>query len=184
MGHTLIWVESLAAALVLVALVTAVAAHWGRSGRWAVPVLVAGGLVAFAAAVTAFTCVLHFHLDAHPISNPQSLAAIAWTLILAIGSAVLLVRGLRRPGPDRLPAARAWSRSNLAVAVGALVVVTAITFSNMDLAVKIQLAALRAEAGAKTLAILPPRLPEAENAAAVYQEAFELLAPPEIVPAQ
>ncbi len=182
MGHALLWIESLAAALVLVALVTAVAAHWGWFGRWAIPVLVAVGLLSWGVAVTVFTCVLHDDLDAHPISNPQSFAAIGWTLILGIWSAVLLVRGLRRPGSDRIPAAQTWSRSNLAVAFAALIVVTTITFSNIDLAVKVQLAALRAEAGAKALSIMPPRPPDAENAALVYQEAFDLLAPQEPVP--
>jgi hypothetical protein len=182
MGHALIWIESLAATLVFVALVTAVAAHWQRLGRWTVPIVVAVGLVAFAVAATVFICLLHLRVDNHPISNPQSFAALGWTSILAVGSVILLVKGLRRT--ELVPAARAWPRSKLAVAFGALVVVTAITFSNMDLAVKIQLAALRAEAGAKTMAILPPRLPDAENAALVYQEAFELLVPPEPVPPQ
>src|SRR5207237_4572284 len=98
MGYALIWVESLAATLVLVALVTAVAARWRRRfGQGVVPVLVALLLTAFAAVVTAFTCFLHFQLDAHPVSNPQSLAAIAWTLSLAVGSVALLIQGLRRP---------------------------------------------------------------------------------------
>jgi hypothetical protein len=175
-GHALLWIESLAAALVLVALVTAVTARWEWFWRWAVPVGVAVGLFAWGVAVTVFTCVLHFDLDAHPISNPQSFAAIGWTMILGIWSAILLVRGLRQS------AAQAWSRSNLAIAFAALIVVTTITFSNMDLAVKVQLAALRAEAGAKALSIMPPRPPDAENAALVYQEAFDLLAPPEPVP--
>jgi hypothetical protein len=182
MGIALIWIESLAAALVLVALVTALAAHWGRFGRWAVPIVVAVGLFAFAAAVTAFTCILHEQLDRHPVSNPQSLSAIAWTVLLGIGSVVLLVRGLRRDATDAAPAAHVWSRAKLAVAGGALIIVTAITFTNMDLAVKVRLAALRAEAGAKTMAILPARLPDSENAAIVYQQAFELLAPPDPTP--
>jgi hypothetical protein len=187
MGYALIWVESLAATLALVALVTAAAAHW-RFGPRAVPALVAILLVAFAAVVTAFTCYLHFTLDAHPISNPQSLALIAWTLSLAAGSAALLVNGLRRPGLEPgdpqagTPAARAWSRPRLALAFGSLVALTAITLSNMDLAVKIQFTAVRAEAGAKLLAQIPPRLPDATNAALVYQEAFEYLAPPDHVP--
>src|SRR4029079_8602844 len=52
----------------------------------------------------------------------------------------------------------------------------------MDLAVKIQLSAVRAEAGAKTLAAVPPRVPDAENAALVYQEAFAYLALPDHAP--
>src|SRR3954465_15659034 len=183
MGYALIWVESLASVLLLLALVTAGTAPWPRRfGRGILPVLAALLLFAFAATVTGFTCFLHFQLDGHPVSNPQSLAAIAWTLSLAIGSGALLVQGLRRPGPEPVPAARAWSRPKLALAFGGLVAVTAITLSNMDLAVKIQFTAVRAEAGAKLLAQIPPRLPDASNAAVVYQEAFDHLSPPEHVP--
>jgi hypothetical protein len=107
---------------------------------------------------------------------------IAWTLFLAVGSVVLLAPGLRRPGPESAPVARSWSRPKLALAFGGLVALTAITLSNMDLAVKIQFSAVRAEAGAKLLAQIPPRLPDSANAAVVYQEAFEYLAPPEPVP--
>src|SRR5579871_1438550 len=124
MGYALIWIESLAAALLFVALVTAVAARW-RFGRRTVPVLVALLLFAFAVAVTGFMCFLHFRLDNHPISNPHSLSLIAWSLFLAAGSAVVLIQGLRRPGPE--PAAWAWSRPKLALACGSLIAVTAIT---------------------------------------------------------
>src|SRR3954465_3775847 len=184
MGYALIWVESLASVLLLLALVTAGTAPWPRRfGRGILPVLAALLLFAFAATVTGFTCFLHFQLDGHPVSNPQSLAAIAWTLSLAIGSGALLVQGLRRPGPEPVPAARAWSRPKLALAFGGLVAVPAITLSNMDLAVKIQFTAVRAEAGAKLMAQIPPRLPDSQNAAVVYEEAFELLVPPDQLPA-
>jgi hypothetical protein len=181
MGYALMWVESLAAALVLVALVAALAAPW-RFGRRAGPILAAVGLFGLAAAATAGVCYFHLRLDAHPVSNPHSIALIAWTLFLAVGSAVLLARGLRRPGPESVPGARSWSRPKLALAFGGLVAVTAITLANMDLAVKIQFTAVRAEAGAKLLAQIPPRLPDAQNAAVVYQEAFDYLAPPDHVP--
>ena len=81
------------------AIVTAVAARWRYGGR-AVPVLVTLLLFAFAVAVTAFMCFLHERLDAHPISNPQSLSLVGWTLFLAVGSVLLLTNGLRRPGPE------------------------------------------------------------------------------------
>jgi hypothetical protein len=68
--------------------------------------------------------------------------------------------------------------------VGVAVVLTCITVSNMDLAVKVQLAALRAESGAKVLALLPPRLAERDNAAGAYREAFEVLQPPGEGPAR
>jgi hypothetical protein len=172
MGHALIWIESLAAVLTLIALVAAIA------GRWQfVTVLVSVVLVGAAAAATAGLCYLHYQFDGHAVSNPQSIAAIAWTACLAIGAVMLVRRGLGEP-----PAAGRGSRSKLAVAFAALIVVTTVTLTNMDLAVKIQLSAVRAEAGAKTLSAVPPRLPDADNAALVYQEAFEYLPDPERVP--
>src|SRR5262249_46091338 len=52
-----------------------------------------------------------------------------------------------------------------------------ITISNIDLAVKVRMAALQAESGARILALMPPRPAERDNAAPVYQEAFEALTP-------
>jgi hypothetical protein len=183
MGYALLWVESLATVLVLLALVTAVTARWRlRFGQRVVPVVLALVLVAAAALATAGLCYLHHQFDAHPISNPQSIAAIGWTALLAFGSAMLLTNGLRRPMPELIPAAREWSVGRLALAFVALAAVTTITFTNMDLAMKIQLSVVRAEAGAKTLSAVPPRVPDRENAALLYQEAFEHLPDPERVP--
>ena len=47
------------------------------------------------------------------------------------------------------------------------------TFWNLDLAARQQLAALRAEAGALALWVAPARLPDRDNAAIVYQQACE-----------
>jgi hypothetical protein len=49
------------------------------------------------------------------------------------------------------------------------------TFWNMDLAARQQLATLRAEAGALALSVAPPRVPDRDNAAIVYQQAFEAM---------
>ena len=61
-----------------------------------------------------------------------------------------------RAGPTRRP--RPWSVRSLAVAFAAAAVLTVITMSNLDVAVKGQLAAVRVEAGARALALAPPRL--------------------------
>jgi hypothetical protein len=55
--------------------------------------------------------------------------------------------------------------------------------SNLDVAVKAQLAAVRVEAGAKALALAPPRVPDAQNAAPVYRRAFAALTPKDQLPA-
>jgi hypothetical protein len=50
-------------------------------------------------------------------------------------------------------------------------------------AVKAQLAAVRVEAGARALALAPPRAPDRPNAAPVYRKAFAALTPPDQLPA-
>ena len=65
---------------------------------------------------------------------------------LALGLAVVLYRGDRLAGTEVGPAARDWPRGGLAAALAAVVVLDCITVSNMDLAVKVRLAALQAEA--------------------------------------
>jgi hypothetical protein len=110
--------------------------------------------------------------------------AWTWTVALAVGSAVVLVLGLRRTSPEGTPAGRAWPRARLAVALLAFLVVDYITFTNLDMAVKVEMAAVRAEAGSRALALSPPRVPDHDNAALVYQQAFEVLTPREKVPAQ
>ena len=54
--------------------------------------------------------------------------------------------------------------------------------SNLDVAVKGQLAAVRVEAGARAMALAPPRLPDSQNAATVYRKAFAALTPPDQLP--
>jgi hypothetical protein len=180
MGYALIWVESLAAGLLLVALVTAWAGRWPRHlGRGGIPVLVAVLLVAAAGAAAWGLG----YLMAQGVVVPGTFAAVlAWAAALAVGLVIVLARGLGRSGEGDGPAARAWAPGRLALAFVAAVVLACITVSNMDLAMKVQLAAIRAESGAKILALVPPRVPDRDNAAPVYREAFEALTVPEQLP--
>jgi hypothetical protein len=83
-----------------------------------------------------------------------------------------------------LPPARNWPRARLALALAGAVVLFAITLSNMDLAVKLQLAEARAEASAVLLAMIPPPIADKDNAAPLYAEAFAALTPRERIPAR
>lgn len=180
MGYALIWVETLAAALLLVALVTAGAARWPRSrGQRVVPVLTVLLLAAVAAAAAFVAGYLKFGTRVETIPFAYTLS---WALAFAAGAAAVLHGGLRPAEKEAAPAARSWSRGRLALALAAVVVLSGITFSNLDLAIKVQLAAVRAEAGARTLALQPPRVPDRENAALVYEKAFEALAHREQLP--
>ncbi len=103
---------------------------------------------------------------------------LALTLSFAAGTVWLLVKGLRSAGVEGQPAAApvaaaaSWPRGKLAIALLAAVALYCMTWWNLDLAARQQLAALRVEAGARALSVAPPRLPDRDNAAFVYQQAF------------
>jgi hypothetical protein len=180
MGYALIWVESLAVALLVPALVAACAARWpGRLRQAGPPVLTAVLLVGLAACVTWAAGFFRFQafLDSVPFWS-----LLAWTILFAVGTVLLLARGLRRRPEGDVPAARSWPRGRLALALAVAVILAGTTFTNLDLAVKVQLAGVRAEAGAKALALAPARVPDRDNAAPVYQEAFAALTPADKVP--
>jgi hypothetical protein len=69
-----------------------------------------------------------------------------------------------------------WPLGRLAIVLAVIVLLNCITLENMDLAVKVRVAALQAESGARILALMPPRPAERDNAAPVYLDAFESLA--------
>jgi hypothetical protein len=71
--------------------------------------------------------------------------------------------------------AATWRLNRLALAWVAALLLTCMTFWNLDLAVRQQMAALRVEAGAVALSVAPPRVPESQNAAVLYRQAWEAL---------
>lgn len=174
MGRALIVIESLAAALLLVALAAVWAARRPRRLRWAVPLAVMA-TVGLPAALLA--CGLCFLYKAGPVSLTSFVTATGWTIAFLVGS-VFVLRAARRGGAEPQP----WSVGSLAVAFVVAAILTTITVSNLDVAVKSKLAALQVEAGAKALALAPPRPPEAPNAAPTYRRAFAALTPQDHLP--
>ncbi len=172
MGLTLIWIESLAACLLLVALVTACSAR--LSGRWLrtlLPILVALVLALLGLALSVTGGYLMKQSRIHSwIFYYTSL----WAVAFIVAGVIMLRRGLRRQGSgmasDQPPrtAARSWSRAKLAVATGAALLLCAITFWNMSLAARHKLAATRAEASALALSVAPSRPPDSQNAALAF----------------
>src|SRR5262249_41856045 len=141
MGHALLWVESLGVALLLVATVAACSARWGkRLAQAAPPVLLALLLLGLAGV---YVWGVEFQHERGAISNYPVRYAWSWTIALALGSAVVLARALRRAGPEGAPAGRTWPRARLALALGALLAVDYVTFTNVDLSVKVEMAAVR-----------------------------------------
>ncbi len=174
MGYALLWLESLAAGLLLLAATVACAARLKR--RWVRVVLSAAaglGLAAAGAAVTLVTATLEERWE----TTRWFGYSLSWAVGVSLGALLLIAFGLRSRGEKLMPGGREWPRGKLLLAGLAAVALLLATFWNMDAAVRLQLAALRAEAGALALSVTPARIPDRDNAAPLYEEAFEILLP-------
>ncbi|HTU21691.1 MAG TPA: hypothetical protein VMG10_26880 [Gemmataceae bacterium] len=177
MGHALIWIEGLAAMLFLIALAAACSSRWSRRFRQlAPPLLTALAVLLLAAPLTYGAALLKFRFHGL-VPHDWFFYSLSWTIIFLVGVRMIFSRGLKRSGEERIPPARSWPRGRLALALAGAVVLFAITLSNMDLAMKVQLAEARAEASTVLLAMTPPPIDEKDNAAPLYQEAFAALPP-------
>jgi hypothetical protein len=233
MGYVLLWIESLAVSLLLVAALVACLAQLGpRQSRWfargfallmvcagalavvglvasyghgvgmsaafswlwialtvacalggtwallrgpwlrAAAVLIAMAPLVIYAALASLAAVLHIKNVASGTLFP---AMVMLTVAYGFGAAAVLVYGLRRQTEPSLVRAGTWPRGRLAVALLVAAALHLMTFWNMDLAARQQLATLRVEAGALALSVAPPRVPDRDNAAIVYQQAFEAM---------
>jgi hypothetical protein len=177
MGYALIWIEGLAAMLLLVALSAAWSARWSR--RWrqlALPLSAALMVLLLAATLTYGAALLKYRFHGL-VPHDWFVYTLSWTIVFLAGVWRIFSRGLKQSGEERIPPARSWPRGRLALALAGAAVLFAITLSNMDLAIKVQLAEARAEASAVLLAMTPPPIDDKDNAAPIYQEAFAALTP-------
>jgi len=182
MGYELLWLECLGFNLLLVALVTACSARLARRG-WQVtwPAAVAALFLLNGAGVVAFSILAR----AHRMVFPWLGYFLSLELLSLAGSVLILWRGLRRTGEgEALPAARSWPRSRLGLAALIALALSFMTFQDLDSAVQSELSALRAEAGALAVSVAPPAVPDAANAALVYEQAFEALPGADSLPPQ
>ncbi len=177
MGHALIWIEGLAAMLLLIALSAACSARRPRRFRQlALPLLTALAVLFLAVVLTYGAALLKFRFHGL-VPHDWFIYTLSWTIVFLAGVWTIFSRGLKRSGGEQIPPACFWPRSRLALALVGSAILFAITLSNMDLAMKVQQAEARAEAGALLLAMTPPPLDEKDNAAPIYQEAFAALTP-------
>jgi len=178
-GYILMWIETLAVVLLFVAGMTAVFARRPRRRTQVLWSIVVAALFLVGAAVkTGAVYALVLYLV---ITTGWFVYILSWTLVYAAAASVLIVRGLRR-GEDGAPRARGWPVGRLAVAAGAALALTLITFWNIDLTAKTRLAGMRAEVSALALSVAPARVPDRQNAALVYQRAFDAMAKPQSQP--
>jgi hypothetical protein len=172
MGYALFIVESLAWTLLLVAITTACAGRIRR--RWlrlslvlAVPLLLT--IVHVGLSITAGLFEFAYGLGEwfYPL--------LFLTLFFIAGAVWLLIKGLRRDETTEATVAAAWPRGKLAIGLAAAFALYCMTYWNLDLAARQQLAVLRVEAGAVSLNVAPPRPPDRDNAAFFYERAFDAI---------
>jgi hypothetical protein len=175
MGYALLWASSLATSLLFVAVLLAcigrLQRRWLRHVLWC---LVALGPLALYATITGFAIYCVFYEN---FGVPWA-GAMVTTILFAIGALVLCQRGLRASGEPSGPSmAGTWPRGKLAVGFLVALALHLLTVGELDLAAKHQLAELRAEAGTLALSVAPAPVANRNNAALVYDQAFELLGP-------
>ncbi len=170
MGYLLLWIESLVASILLVALVTACSARLNK--RWAQvlwPVLASFFVLAKA---TAFTIAAVF-LASCLVAPDWRAYFVSLTVLIAVGATVIVIRGLRRTDGDAAPPpAQSWPRGRIALGLGAAAILNLMTYNNLDNTMKLKLANTSSAASALALSVAPPRVPDRQNAGLVYEAAF------------
>jgi hypothetical protein len=174
MGYALLWIENLIVAMLFAAVILAdtgrLQRRWLRNAIWAI---VAMAMLSIYVGLTIAAAWLEFReVTIGTWFNP------AWTLAVGVlvGIVWLSIVGLR--GVEGLSAptvAGTWPRGKLTVALAVALALHLMTFWNLDLAARQQLDALRTEAGTLALSVAPPRIPDRDNAALVYERALEAL---------
>lgn len=175
MGYVVLWIESLAVSLLLAALL--VAAIGRLRGVWRRRVW--GVLVLLPIFVT---FALLTSIDGLFESRKRVHTGLFWPLLsltfaYLVGAAVISRRGLRIQAMENMPAAVSWPRAKLALVLLAAVVLHIMTFANLDAAARQSLATVQTEASALAASVMPERVPDGENAAVVYQQAFDAMGP-------
>jgi hypothetical protein len=168
MSGLLVWASSLAASLLLLALAAALLGPRPRGAGlarlvYALVLLPAAGLTGLAV-IAWFARLL-----------PNVLPAVAsWALAFGVGGALLLRRGLAR-GDEGRRAAAAWPRGRLVAAALAAAFAFGLAFEHADTESRLWLADVAARHRANVASLEPGPVPEDENAALAYEEAFEQL---------
>ena len=173
MSYALLWIEVSIVLLLWVASADAVLSHTRRRLiatfalviAWVAPLALLAGL-------TCATGILKYSMK-----FSESWFGYTLSLLVAyfIGSIIILCIGRHREAPGLARAVAEWPRGKLVVAFLVALTLETMTLWNMDLEVRSEAAAVRTEAGALLLAVVPPQLPDEQNAATLYQKAFARL---------
>jgi hypothetical protein len=173
MGQFLFWLEAAVTSVLFVALGLGVLSRVHRPGqRWLVRIALAGlAVLPWLAVIGAFAAVASLAGGALGPLVSSIVAGVGF----AVAAAVVIKRGGRPSALGDVPAASVWRPSRLVLAWAAGLLLTCMTFWNLDLAVRQEMATLRVEAGAIAVSVAPPRVPASQNAAVQYRQAWEVL---------
>jgi len=172
MGQILIVLEALTGWLLLTAALLACVSRIGRT--WLRRTLLVPLIAASFLLPAWFLALFIWIATGYPayISKAVGFAVAAGAFLVAwIG---VCWRGLRR-GPLGAPRAGHWPRARLAIAFVVVAALTMMTFWNQDLAARQELAVIRSEASAMAASVGPPRVPDSQNAALLYEQVADLL---------
>lgn len=176
MGFALMWAEGLAVALVSLALAVSWASR-GRVARGLWPAFIFLVFLAPAAFLVAWLYVLYSEYG-HRVRTPWVGYAFSWLVAFTALAAFLVWQGVRRPGAGMARPAAGWSRRGMWLGLVGAALALGLTFWNVDLGTRAELAVARQEASAHLLTMTPPPVPDSENAARVYAEAVKDLDQP------
>jgi hypothetical protein len=173
MGYVLLWIECLTGSLLFVALMLAMIGRLRR--RWLRNTLAA---VAFLPPLSVLLLWTFVAAVLRAYTDRWFAPAVILTGCYCIGAVGLWWRALRCADEQAVTTAAGWPRCKLAVGFGGAIVAAMATVWIIDIQIQQRLLEIRAEARALALSVAPPTLPDAENAALVYAEAFEAMEMP------
>jgi hypothetical protein len=170
MGYILLWIEHLAFLLLLTAAAVAVGCRIPlRLFAWGL--IVAGIGLPFVLWAAATILLFELEFNQH-LGTALFYPALLLCLATLAGGVALAVVGLSR-GAEQQARGRQWPLLALLPAAAVVLLAHLVTFWNLDLTVQQQMHVMRTEAGALALSVAPPRVTDRENAATLYQQAFE-----------
>jgi len=171
MSYAILWLSCLATGILIVAFTVALSTRrkkpfWQRS----LPLLVALALLFWSALIT-FIFGLFWGWNISPLwLFPYALSLSVAFIVCAF---FVLRKGLRKKGEEHV--GRTWPRARLAAALGLVLSLNIATYLFIDLGMRMKMSDLWAEATARAVSVLPPKLPESQNAARFYARAYETL---------
>lgn len=178
MAYLLLWAESLAVSLLLVATITACTARWRSRGLRALVLVLTLllGLLPY----TGLAVLAGMLYVALPDFAWAFQAALALAGGFLVGAIIIYLRGLRRRG--EITRAATWPRGRLALVFLVAVWMHVTTIWIADMSIRQQAGSMRARAAVLTMSVVPPRLAGSDNAALDYMRASMVMGPAEDLP--